>query len=143
MCPAAPTAQTGVYFDTAFFIAPDGETVGKYRKTHPAAVQTLETIYLCGGSRFPVAKVRGFAVGVVICCDHCFPEAVRCCAVNGAEMVFGGRSHIGFDPSGEILATASSESDDTIVAELSRVRVYPARRRWPMLRDRRPEVYGR
>jgi hypothetical protein len=45
-------------------------------------------------------------------------------------------------PSGEILATASGESDDTIVAELFRDRVYAARRRWPMLRDRRPEVYG-
>jgi N-carbamoylputrescine amidase len=32
----------GLYFDTAFFIGPDGETFGKYRKTHPAAVQSLE-----------------------------------------------------------------------------------------------------
>ena len=57
------------------------------------------------------------------------------------EWVFGGRSHI-VDPSGEIVATASDDRDDTIVAELSRDRVYAARRRWPMLRDRRPEVYG-
>ena len=28
------------------------------------------------------------------------------------------------------------------MAELSRDSVYAARRRWPMLRDRRPEVYG-
>jgi N-carbamoylputrescine amidase len=171
----------GVYFDTSFFIGPDGETIGKYRKTHPAAVQSLEKIYFRGGSRFPVVDVKGFKVGAVICYDHCFPETVRCCAVNGAELVvgpfaapafptwdnlmitrawengvylapcnkvglegewvFGGRSHI-VDPSGEILATASTEHDDTIVAELSRDRVYAARRRWPMLRDRRPEVYG-
>jgi N-carbamoylputrescine amidase len=57
------------------------------------------------------------------------------------DWVFGGRSHI-VDPLGEIIATASDDQDDTIVAELSRDRVYAARRRWPMLRDRRPEVYG-
>lgn len=171
----------GVYFDTAFFIAPDGEIIGKYRKTHPAAVQSLEKIYFRGGSRFPVVNVKGFKVGAVICYDHCFSETARCCAVNGAELivgpfaapsfptwdhlmitrawengvylapcnkvglegewVFGGRSHI-VDPFGEILATASDERDDIIVAELSRDQVYAARRRWPMLRDRRPEVYG-
>src|SRR5262249_25473257 len=57
------------------------------------------------------------------------------------DWVFGGRSLI-VDPLGEIVAAASDEADDTIVAELSRERVYAARRRWPMLRDRRPEVYG-
>jgi N-carbamoylputrescine amidase len=57
------------------------------------------------------------------------------------DWVFGGRSLI-VDPFGEIVAQASDESDDTIVAELSREQVYAARRRWPMLRDRRPEVYG-
>ena len=57
------------------------------------------------------------------------------------EWVFGGRSLI-VDPFGEIVAQASDERDDTIVAELDREQVYAARRRWPMLRDRRPEVYG-
>ena len=56
----------GVYFDTAFFIGPDGEIIGKYRKTHPAAVQSLEKIYFRGGSRFPVVNVKGFKVGAVI-----------------------------------------------------------------------------
>ena len=79
----------GVYFDTAFFIGPDGEIIGKYRKTHPAAVQSLEKIYFRGGTRFPVVDVKGFKVGAVICYDHCFPETVRCCAVNGAELVVG------------------------------------------------------
>ena len=53
----------GVYFDTAFFIGPDGEIIGKYRKTHPAAVQSLEKIYFRGGTRFPVVDVKGFKVG--------------------------------------------------------------------------------
>jgi N-carbamoylputrescine amidase len=171
----------GLYFDTAFFVGPDGTTLGKYRKTHPAAVQSLEKIYFRGGTQFPNVTVKGLRVGVIICYDHCFPETARCATVNGAEVllgpfaaprfstwdqlmitrawengvylapcnkvglegdwVFGGRSLI-VDPFGEIVAQASDESDDTIVAELSREQVYAARRRWPMLRDRRPEVYG-
>jgi N-carbamoylputrescine amidase len=171
----------GLYFDTAFMIGPSGEIFGKYRKTHPAAVQSLEKIYFRGGTRFPTWEVHGFRVGVIICYDHVFPETARCAAVNGAELilgpfaapafptwdslmvtrafengvylapcnkvglegewVFGGRSLV-VDPFGEIVARASDETDETIVAELDRERVYQARRRWPMLRDRRPEVYG-
>jgi N-carbamoylputrescine amidase len=171
----------GVYYDTAFMIGPDGEIFGKYRKTHPAAVQSLEKIYFRGGTVFPVWEIKGLKVGVVICYDHCFPETARCAAVNGAEVVlgpfaaprfptwdqlmitrawengvymaptnkvglegewiFGGRSLV-VDPFGEIVAQASDEDDDTIVAEVSREQVYAARRRWPMMRDRRPEVYG-
>ena len=171
----------GVYFDTAFMIGPDGEIFGKYRKTHPAAVQSLEKIYFRAGSVFPVWEVKGMKVGVVICYDHCFPETARCAAVNGAELVlgpfaaprfptwdelmitrawengvymaptnkvglegewiFGGRSLL-VDPFGEIVGQASEEADDTFVREISRERVYAARRRWPMLRDRRPEAYA-
>ena len=57
------------------------------------------------------------------------------------EWIFGGRSLV-VDPFGEIVGKASDEEDDTIVVEVSREQVYAARRRWPMLRDRRPEVYG-
>jgi predicted amidohydrolase len=172
---------TGLYFDTAFFIAPTGEIFGKYRKTHPAAVQSLEKIYFRGGTVFPNWEIKGIRVGVIICYDHCFPEAARSSAVNGAELilgpfaaprfptwdelmitrawengvymaptnkvglegdwVFGGRSLI-VDPFGEIVGRASDDADSTVVAEISRESVYAARRRWPMLRDRRPEVYG-
>jgi predicted amidohydrolase len=171
----------GVYYDSAFMIGPDGEIFGKYRKTHPAAVQSLEKIYFRGGTVFPVWEVNGIKVGVIVCYDHCFPETARATAVNGAEVilgpfaaprfptwdelmvtrawengvymvptnkvglegdwVFGGRSLV-VDPFGGIVARASDDADETIVAELSREQVYAARRRWPMMRDRRPEVYG-
>jgi predicted amidohydrolase len=170
----------GLYFDTSFMIGPDGEIFGKYRKTHPAAVKSLEKIYFRGGTSFPVWEIKAVKVGVIICYDHFFPETARCAAVNGAELVlgpfatlrfpkwdqlmvtrawenglylaptnkvglegewiFGGRSLI-VDPFGEIVQQASDDADDMIVAEVSRERVYAARRRWPMLRDRRPEIY--
>lgn len=171
----------GLYYDTAFLIGPKGEIVMKYRKTHPAAVRSLEKIYFRGGTTYPVREVRGIKVGVVICYDHFFPEAARCAAVNGAELVlgpfaapaepnwdalmrvrawengvymapcnkvgleaewtFGGASMV-VDPYGEILARASEEDDDLLVVEVERQRVYEARRRYPILRDRRPEIYG-
>lgn len=77
----------GLYYDTAFFIERDGSVVGKYRKTHPAAVQSLEKIYFRFGSRFPVVKLCGLKVGAIICYDTFFPETARCVAVNGAELI--------------------------------------------------------
>lgn len=171
----------GVYFDTAFVIDRTGEVVGKYRKTHPAAVRSLEKIYFRGGTRYPVFQVEDWRVSVIICYDHFFPETARCCAVNGAELLlgpfaapaeptwesllrtrawengmyvapcnkvglegewtFGGRSAI-VDPYGTVLEIADGCSDAVVVAEIDREQVYAARRRYPMLRDRRPEVYG-
>lgn len=170
----------GTYFDTAFLINGGGEIVGKYRKTHPAAVRSLEKIYFRGGTRFPVWDVKGIRTGVIICYDHFFPETARAAMVNGAELIlgpfaapaepnwdslmkvrawengvymapcnkvgpegewtFGGASMV-VDPFGEIVARASEEEDDVMIADIDRERVYAARRRYPMQRDRRPEIY--
>ncbi len=77
----------GLYYDTAFMIESDGSVVAKYRKAHPAAVQSLEKIYFRYGSHFPVATLRGLKVGAIICYDTFFPESARCAALNGAELV--------------------------------------------------------
>lgn len=173
----------GLYFDTAFMIDPSGEIVGKYRKTHPAAVLSLEKIYFRGGVRFPVWEIKGVRVGAIICYDHFFPETTRCAAVNGAELIigpfaappdttqnwdammkirafengvymapcnkvgvegewtFGGGSLVA-DPFGNIIQKASTEEDDILVVDIDRETVFTARRKFPMLRDRRPEIYG-
>jgi predicted amidohydrolase len=77
----------GLCYDTAYFIEADGEIVGKYRKAHPAAVQSLEKIYFRYGSHFPVFRLRGLKVGAIICYDTLFPESARCVALNGAELI--------------------------------------------------------
>jgi predicted amidohydrolase len=77
----------GLCYDTAYFIETDGEIVGKYRKAHPAAVQSLEKIYFRYGSHFPVFRLRGLKVGAIICYDTLFPESARCVALNGAELI--------------------------------------------------------
>lgn len=79
--------SAGLYYDTAFMIERDGSIVTKYRKVHPAAVNSLEKIYFRYGSYFPVVKLCGLRVGAIICYDTLFPESARCVAVNGAELI--------------------------------------------------------
>lgn len=170
----------GVIYDTAIVVGPDGGTVGKYRKVHPAAVQSLEVLYYRAGSSFPVVRIGPWRVGMIICYDTMFPESARCAALNGAELVvvpfaapqqllwrdimrtralengvyfapankvgtegewtFGGQSMV-VDPLGVVLAEAGDTNDEILFAELSRTAVEDARRRYPMLRDRRPATY--
>lgn len=56
------------------------------------------------------------------------------------EWEFGGNSMV-VSPRGEILARADGARDDTLLVSLSREEVNLARRRFPMLRDRRPDAY--
>lgn len=172
----------GMYYDTAFLIGPDGSTVGKYRKVHPGGSMSFEKFYFRGGNVFPVWDVKGFKVSAIICYDHFFPEAARCSALNGAELVVGpfaapgvacpwdsimvtrafengvymaptnkagtdgewtlGGNSLVVSPRGEILARASADTDDTLLVTISREEVNLARRRFPMLRDRRPDAYA-
>lgn len=77
----------GVYYNTAMVIDPEGAIIGKYRKTHPPARRSLEKIYFRFGSKYPVFRIKDWKVGIVICYDSFFPEAVRSVALNGAELL--------------------------------------------------------
>lgn len=91
----------GRYFDTAFLIDRRGEIVGRYRKMHPAATNSLEKLYFGPGSGFPVWDLEGWRIGIAICYDTFFPESVRCLAVQGAELLIfpfaGGLLHNWFE----------------------------------------------
>lgn len=100
----------GIYFDTLFLIDPHGDIVGKYRKTHPAAVKSVEKLFYRAGNRFPVWDVRGVKVGAVICYDHVFPETVRSAAVNGAELVLGPFATNGIPNWDELMITRAFEN---------------------------------
>jgi predicted amidohydrolase len=56
------------------------------------------------------------------------------------EWTFGGQSMI-VNPLGEVLAEAGAEADEIISSTLDRESVFNARKRYPMLRDRRPDLY--
>jgi predicted amidohydrolase len=173
--------KPGVYYDTAVLFDREGVVRGTYRKTHPAAVFSLEKIYFRYGSLFPVVDVEGWPTSIMICYDMFFPEVARTEALRGAELIlapfaapkhpiwrelnvirafengcflavcnkvgkegewlFAGESLV-TAPSGEVIAIASSTEDDVVVADLNRELVETWRRRYPMFRDRRPDLYG-
>ena len=79
--------KPGVFYDAMFLFDPDGAEVGKYLKTHPAAVYSLEKIYFRPGSKFPVFHIAGWNVGFMICYDTFFPEVARSLTLRGAELL--------------------------------------------------------
>ena len=102
VAPIFERAAPGHYFDSAIVVGPTGETLATYRKTHPAAMESLEKIYFRPGSRFPVFELaNGWRVGLIICYDTYFPEAARSAALHGAELLVipfaGGTMHHWYD----------------------------------------------
>jgi predicted amidohydrolase len=57
------------------------------------------------------------------------------------EWTFAGESLI-VSPGGELLGVASDRADEMICADLDQAQVEYWRRRYPMFRDRRPDLYG-
>lgn len=76
-------------FNTAAMIDADGTILGKYRKSHiPDGVPYAEKFYFTpGDTGFRVWPTRFGQMGVGICWDQWFPEAARCMALMGAELL--------------------------------------------------------
>jgi len=80
---------SGIYYNTAAVIDPDGRYLGKYRKTHIPHVKGFwEKFYFRPGNLgYPVFETAVGKVGVYICYDRHFPEGARALGLNGAEIV--------------------------------------------------------
>lgn len=77
-------------FNSIAMIDADGSILGVYRKTHiPDDHFYQEKFYFTpGDTGFKVFETRFGTVGVGICWDQWFPEAARCMALAGAELLF-------------------------------------------------------
>lgn len=77
-------------FNSAAVIDADGTMLGVYRKSHiPDGPGYEEKYYFNpGDTGFKVWKTRYGKIGVGICWDQWFPEAARCMALMGAELLF-------------------------------------------------------
>jgi N-carbamoylputrescine amidase len=62
-------------------------------------------------------------------------------AEGGPGIEFWGSSFIA-DPQGIMIAQASADREEIIVAEVDSARIEDVRRNWPFLRDRRIDAYG-
>ncbi len=67
---------------------------------------------------------------------------VRGNKVEGAGLEFWGGSFIA-DPFGQVLAEASHDQEEILLADIDAQRMEDVRRNWPFLRDRRIESYGK
>ncbi len=77
------------FFNSVAVIDADGSVMGIYRKTHiPNAIGYQEKQYFSpGDTGFRVWDTRYARIGVGICWDQWFPEAARCMALMGAEIL--------------------------------------------------------
>jgi predicted amidohydrolase len=75
----------GTTHNTAFLLGRDGREIGRYHKVNlPLAEQ-----HHARGQRFPVFQTPDLGgVGMLICYDMVFPEAPRCLALGGADIIF-------------------------------------------------------
>jgi N-carbamoylputrescine amidase len=81
------------------------------------------------------AIANGVYVAVVNRVGHEVP------AEGGAGLEFWGSSFLA-DPFGVVVAEASVEREEILIAEVSPARIEEVRRNWPFLRDRRIDAYG-
>jgi N-carbamoylputrescine amidase len=103
--PVSVFEQAGnAYFNSLAMIDADGELLGVYRKSHiPESPGYHEKFYFSpGDTGFKVWKTRFAALGVGVCWDQWFPEAARCMALLGAELLLYPTA-IGSEPQDEQL----------------------------------------
>lgn len=77
------------YFNSLAMIDADGRLLGVYRKSHiPEGPGYHEKYYFSpGDTGFRVWSTRYGVLGAGICWDQWFPEAARCMALQGAEVL--------------------------------------------------------
>ncbi len=77
-------------YNSVAVIDADGSNLGVYRKTHiPDDHFYQEKFYFTpGDTGFKVWQTKFCKIGVGICWDQWFPEAARCMALMGAELIF-------------------------------------------------------
>lgn len=82
-------ASSNAHFNSVLVIDADGSQLGVYRKSHiPDGPGYQEKYYFTpGNTGFRVFKTRFAVIGVGVCWDQWFPEAARCMALEGAEML--------------------------------------------------------
>ena len=79
----------GLYHNTAVVFDKDGSIAGKYRKMHiPDDPCYYEKFYFTPGDMgFQPIETSVGTLGVLVCWDQWYPEAARCMALNGAQML--------------------------------------------------------
>lgn len=142
--------------------APGGELASLYSKSHTADDEPFNT----KGTALPVVETPFGRWGTLICYDRQMPETARILAVKGAQVLlvpaWGGYGEMNdimmrvrayengawlvfvhpkrcliVNPQGKVVAANSGEEDQIVMG-----RIDPAAAGTPLLKRRRPEMYG-
>lgn len=82
-------AAAGRYYDCSPVFGAEGNYLGKQRMTHilEGPGYNERYYYWAGDSGYPVFDLGPARIGVAICYDRHFPEAMRALALGGAELI--------------------------------------------------------
>jgi predicted amidohydrolase len=73
-----------ILLNSAVLVGPDGELIGDYRKVH---LKGEERMIFRAGYKYPIFETKFGNVGMLIGYDIAFPEAARCLALEGADLI--------------------------------------------------------
>ena len=84
VCCNDTAAPDGSVRNTAFLLGRDGAEIGRYHKVN----MPIHELHKRRGDRFPVFHTPDLGgVGMLICYDMVMPEAARCLALGGADII--------------------------------------------------------
>ena len=80
--------ERGVVYNSSVLVAPTGEVVGVYRKTHPFCTEHVDGGgWVTPGYTVTVVETPLGRIGMIVCFDGDYPELSRIQAVQGAEVI--------------------------------------------------------
>ncbi|MCD6579553.1 acyltransferase [bacterium] len=79
-----PETDNDQYYNSSVLVGPKGY-IGKYRKVHLFYKEKL--FFKRGNLGYPIFNIEDVKVGMLICFDWFFPEAMRALALNGAQII--------------------------------------------------------
>ncbi|HUS91671.1 MAG TPA: carbon-nitrogen hydrolase family protein [Phycisphaerae bacterium] len=83
-CCSDTVGADGALRNTAFLLGRDGKEIGRYHKVN----MPIHELHKQRGKGFPVFQTDDLGgVGMLICYDMVFPEAARCLALGGADII--------------------------------------------------------
>lgn len=105
--------QTGLKHNTMLLLDENGREILRYRKVH---LWDTEKSWATPGTGFPVATLDEVQVGLIICYDSRFPEAVRSLAKHKAQLVLSCAAWFGPDEEWELALRSRAMDNGIFVA---------------------------
>lgn len=105
--------QTGLLHNTMLLLNENGAELLRYRKVH---LWDTEKSWATPGTGFPVATLQDTQIGLIICYDSRFPEAVRSLAKNKAQLVLSCAAWFGPEEEWELALRSRAMDNGIFVA---------------------------